>query len=77
MHFAFCIGKSVPHRICGAALFLPFDFFHGEAFENVAFLNIVELEDAHTALKAGSDFLRLVLKPLQRANLASISSIAS
>ena len=45
------------------------NFFHDEAFEDVAFLDVIELGHSHAALIAGSNFLGLVLEPLQRTNL--------
>src|ERR1700733_13344 len=48
------------------------EFGHLEAFQNVADLDVVEIGDAHAALKAGAHFAGIVLEALQRAELRSI-----
>ena len=49
---------------------LLLDLLHNEAFKNVAFLNVVELLDRHTAFVTGRDLLDRVLEALQGAELA-------
>src|SRR5260370_30187734 len=41
---------------------------HVEAFENVPNLDVVEVGDACTTLKAGADFVGVVLEPAQRTD---------
>lgn len=43
-----------------------------EALDHVAFLDIVVVLDADTALESGGDFLCVVLEPLQRRDLAFV-----
>src|SRR6266853_1568314 len=45
---------------------------HMEAFENVPNLDVVEVGDARTALKAGADFVGVVLEPAQRTDAPGI-----
>ena len=47
-------------------LALLLDLLHGEGFEHVANLHIVEAVEADTALVALSDFLGIVLEALER-----------
>ena len=59
--------QNLPHRVCGAAdlSLLLLNFFHHEALENIAFLDVVELQNAHTALIAGGNLLGSILEALQ------------
>ena len=74
-HFPFYILnfqlKSQPAATAAAGfLELSLNFLHGEALEDVAFLDVVVLGDGHAALVAGGDFLGSVLEALQGADLA-------
>ena len=51
---------------------LDFNLFHDEAFENVAFLDVVVLLDGHAAFIVGSYLLDGVLKALQAGQLALV-----
>ena len=46
------------------------DFLHGEGFDNVALLDVVELLDGQAALEALDDLLGVVLEPLQGGQTA-------
>src|SRR5580765_4717329 len=52
------------------------DFLNAEGLENVPDLHIIEVGDAHAALKSGADFAGVVLEALQRAELGSIDDHA-
>ena len=51
---------------------LAFHFLHDKALEDVAFLDVVVLHDAHAALVTGGDFLDRVLEALQGSDLALV-----
>ena len=67
----FACGKTLVRRKCaapalrGTRAVLYLDLLHDKGFDDVAFLDVLELLEGNTALVAGGDLLHAVLKALQ------------
>mgnify|MGYP007073661761 CR=1 FL=1 len=56
-------------------LYLPLDLLHDKALEDVAFLDVIELVDGHTAFVVLRDFLDGVLEALERGKVTFVDVI--
>ena len=75
---AAALRRKATGPVCVPGRHMPLlgDFLHGEGFDDVAFLDIVELLDGQAALVACGHLLDGVLEPLQRGQNALVDDDA-
>jgi len=66
--FSVSKGDSVPLRRSALLLY----FFHNKALNDIAFLDIIVVLDAHAALIRGCNFLHIVLEALEGIQVALV-----
>src|SRR6266849_10545332 len=64
--------KAADFRLCPSDLRERQNPFHGEDFDHVPDLQVVEFVEADTALEAGLDLAHIILEAAERADLAGV-----